>query len=93
MAECLGCQRPRIGTIVLDEVVMRIDSIEIHSSMLWVKGHTHGDYTVRDNADVSIFGEDGSFVLHVPSRDGGNVSYSRGEESRMDVTLPISMEA
>ena len=79
----------KLGTVVIDEIVVDIDSITLRDGRLWVNGSRSGICAVVGvESDVSIFAPDGSLVFHAPARGGGEVKEVHG---RLTVKVPLEL--
>lgn len=80
-----------IGSVVLDEVPMRVVGVRFHSGKMWLVAVTdeRGTVTVRSNAELSLFGDDGSMILHQPSRPGGDIQQTKNGYLWCEVPLIV----
>lgn len=79
------------ATVVLDEIPMRIRDIRFVGGQMWLYATTAapGTYTVRANAELSLFGSDGTLIFHQPARDGGRVEQSK--DGFMSCEVPLRL--
>ena len=79
------------GTIVIDEVICNIHSIELGEGLIWFHARTaqRDDVLLNGDGDMAVHARDGSLVFWVP---GGNY-YVPAEaiDGYINISLPLRL--
>ena len=78
-----------IGTVVLDEIPMRITDVKLEHGrfLLYATSLQPRSVSVRANADLTVFGSDGTVIVHQPSRSGGDITETK--DGYLNAIVPI----
>ena len=77
-----------IGTMVIDEVLVPITNVILRDGLIWFRAESaSATAAVREGAEISIFGDDGSLVFHAPG--SSRATRVTPDGGRLAVTFPV----